>query len=481
MSDELAKLDATAQAELVRRGEVSPLELVQAAIARIERLNPKLNAVIHRSFERAMAQARSGPPDGPFRGVPFLLKDHGSGNIAGDPIHWGTRVLKEANYRAATTSHLVNKFHAAGLVIVGRTNVPELGAWSTTEPAAYGPTRNPWNLERSSGGSSGGAAAATAAGIVPFAHGSDGGGSIRNPSSQCGLIGLKPSRGRISLGPDVGEVWAGMVFEFAVARTVRDTAALLDCVQGPMPGDPYAVPAPERPYREEVGTAPGRLRIGLMDSYPGREVHPDCSEAVRAAGRILERLGHKVEVSHPAALVKMDMMQPVLNVISSSQARDVERLGRTVGREIRPNDLDSDNWLVSESGKGVPATQYLAALESYNQFSRAMASWWEGGFDVLVTPTITRPSPRIGEFVPDPAKPLDAFTRSGAILAFCIPFNITGQPAVSLPLHWNREGLPIGVQFIAAMNREDLLFRVAAQLEGELRWSERRPPIHAAA
>ena len=481
MSDELAKLDATAQAELVRRGEVSPLELVQAAIARIERINPKLNAVIHRSFERAMAQARSGPPDGPFRGVPFLLKDLGCGNIAGDPIHWGTRVLKEANYRASTTSHLVNKFHAAGLVIVGRTNVPELGAWSTTEPAAYGPTRNPWNLERSSGGSSGGAAAATAAGIVPFAHGSDGGGSIRNPSSQCGLIGLKPSRGRISLGPDVGEVWAGMVFEFAVARTVRDTAALLDCVQGAMPGDPYAAPAPRRPYREEAGTAPGRLRIGLMDSYPGREVHPDCIEAVRTAGRILERLGHNVEVSHPAALVKMDMMRPVLNVISASQARDVERLGQSVGRAIRPDDLDSDNWLVSESGKDVTATQYLAALESYNQFSRAMASWWAGGFDILITPTITRPSPRIGEFVPDPGKPLDAFTRSGAILAFCIPFNITGQPAVSLPMHWNGEGLPIGVQFIAAMNREDILFRLAAQLEGELRWSERRPPIHAGA
>ncbi len=481
MSDELAKLDATAQAELVRRGEVLPLELVQAAIERIERLNPKLNAVIHRSFERAMAQARSGPPDGPFRGVPFLLKDLGGGNLAGDPIHWGTRVLKEANYRATTTSHLVNKFRAAGLVIVGRTNVPELGAWSTTEPAAYGPTRNPWNPERSSGGSSGGAAAATAAGIVPFAHASDGGGSIRNPSSQCGLIGLKPSRGRISLGPDVGEFWAGMVFEFAVTRTVRDTAALLDCVQGPMPGDPYSATPPGRPYREEVGTPPGRLRIGLMDSYPGHEVHPDCSEAVRAAGRLLERLGHNVEVSHPAALVEMDTMQSVLKVIPASQAREVEWLGQAVGREIRPDDLDSDNWLVSESGKGVSATQYLRALEDYNHFSRAMSSWWAGGFDILITPTITRPSPRIGEFVPDPAKPLDAFTRSGAILAFCIPFNITGQPAVSLPLHWNGEGLPIGVQCVAAMGREDLLFRLAAQLEGEIGWSERRPPIHAAA
>jgi amidase len=218
-----------------------------------------------------------------------------------------------------------------------------------------------------------------------------------------------------------------------------------------------------------------------MDTYPGREVHPDCSEAARAAGRLLERLGHNVEASHPAALVKMEPMQSILNVISASQARGVEWLGQAVGREIRPDDLDSDNWLVSELGKGVSATQYLGALEFYNHFSRAMASWWAGGFDILITPTITRPSPRIGEFVPDPAKPLDAFTCSGAILAFCIPFNITGQPAVSLPLHWNGEGLPIGVQFIAAMSREDLLFRLAAQLEGEVRWSERRPPIHAAA
>ena len=481
MSDELAKLDATAQAELVHRGEVAPHELVQAAIERIERLNPKLNAVIHRSFERAIAQARSGLPDGPFRGVPFLLKDLGAGNLAGDPIHLGTRVLKDANYRATTTSHLVNKFLAAGLVIVGRTNVPELGAWSTTEPAAYGPTRNPWNLERSSGGSSGGAAAATAAGIVPFAHGSDGGGSIRNPSSQCGLIGLKPSRGRISLGPDVGEVWAGMVFEFALTRTVRDCAALLDCVHGTMPGDPYGAPLPQRPYRDEVGAPPGKLRIGLMDTYSGHEVHPDCTEAVRAAGRLLERLGHNVEASHPAAMVEIDTMPSALRVVPASQARDVERLGQFVGREIRPGDLDSDNWLVSEAGKGVSATQYLAATELYNRFSRAIASWWADGFDILVTPTITRPSPRIGEFVPDPAKPLDAFTRSAAILAFCIPFNITGQPAVSLPMHWNGEGLPIGVQFIAATNREDILLRLAAQLEAEVRWTDRRPKIHAAA
>ena len=476
MSDEIAKLDATGQAELVRRGDAKPVELVQAAIDRIERLDPKLNAVIHRNFERALAEARGALPDGPFRGVPFLLKDIGAGNLAGDPIHSGTRFLKDAGYCARTTSHLVKKFQAAGLVIVGRTNVPELGAWSTTEPAAYGPTRNPWNPAHSSGGSSGGAAAATAAGIVPFAHGSDGGGSIRNPSSQCGLVGLKPSRGRVSLGPDSGEVWAGMVFEFAVTRSVRDAAALLDCVHGAMPGDPYSAPVPARPFRDEVGAAPGKLRIGVIDEFPDT-VHADCREAVASAGRILERLGHSVEASYPRRM--LEPMDNAINVVAAWQARTVESLGEQIGRQIHAEDMDSDNWAVTEMGKAVSASKYLAALEGYNSFSRELASWWAGGFDILITPTITRPSPKIGELVPDPSKPLDAFIRSANLLIFCAPFNITGQPAISLPLHWNKEGLPIGVQLVAASGREDILIRLAAQLESECKWSNRRSPIHA--
>ena len=477
MNDELAKLDATAQAEMVRRGDAKPVELVQAAIDRIERLNPQLNAVIHKHYERALGEARGTLPDGPFRGVPFLLKDLGAGNLAGDPIHWGTRFLKEAGYRAKTTSHLVNKFRAAGLVFVGRTNVPELGAWSTTEPAAYGPTRNPWNPAHSSGGSSGGAAAATASGIVPFAHASDGGGSIRNPASQCGLVGLKPSRGRISLGPDTGEYWAGMVFEFAVARSVRDTATLLDCVHGVMPGDPYTAATPVRSFREEVGSAPGRLRIGVMDTFPDGLVHADCREAAVLAGRILERLGHVVEASYPQAIT--GQMENAINVVAAWQAHEVDSLGEMLGRKIRAEDMDCDNWAVTEMGKAISARDYLGALGTYNTFSRSMAWWWASGFDILVTPTITRPSPKIGELVPDPSKPLDAFRRSAEVLTLCAPFNITGQPAISLPLHWNREGLPIGVQFVAAMGREDLLIRLASQLENEVRWSDRRPPIHA--
>jgi amidase len=294
---ELAELDATDQAALVRKGEVSPLELVEGAIERIERLNPELNAVIHEHFERARDQARRPLPDGPFRGVPFLLKDLAGGNANGDPHHWGTRFLRDADFRSPTTSYLVEKFWRAGLVVVGRTNVPELGAWTTTEPEAYGPSHNPWNPAHSTGGSSGGAAAAVASGMVPMAHASDGGGSIRNPASQCGVVGLKPSRGRISLGPDVGEMWEGMTFEFAVTRSVRDTAALLDAVHGPMPGDPYTAPPPERAYVDEVGADPGTLRLGLLHGLEGVEVKPDCVAAVDSVARTLEDLGHRIELA----------------------------------------------------------------------------------------------------------------------------------------------------------------------------------------
>jgi amidase len=480
MGDEWAGADATEQARAVRRGDVKPVELVEAAIERIERLDPSLNAVIHRHFERARDEASGPLPDGPFRGVPFLLKDLACGNRAGDPIHWGTRFLKAADFRAPTTSFLVQRFLAAGLVVVGRTNVPELGAWSITEPDAYGPTRNPWSLDHAAGGSSGGAAAATAAGLVPFAHASDGGGSIRNPASQCGLVGLKPSRGRVSLGPDTAEPWAGMTFEFAVTRSVRDAATLLDCVHGPMPGDPYTARPPTRTYAEEPGSDPGVLRIGFVECQPdGEPLHPECATALRAASATLESLGHQVAPESPAPLRSDALLPHVLNVIASNQARDVERFEGLLGRSLSPDELDADNWRVTELGRAVTATQFIAATDAYNQFRREVLAWWDGGFDLLLTPTITRPSPRVGEIVPCAEKPLDAFMRSGALLPFCVPFNITGQPAISLPLHWSADGLPVGVQLVADAGREDLLLRVAAQLEAETGWANRRPPLHA--
>ncbi len=477
---EYAEHDATGLAELIASKQVSAAEVVDCAIGLIEELNPKLNAVIHRHDERARAEAAGALPDGPFRGVPFLLKDLGGGNRAGDPHHWGARFLKEAGYTAKTTSYLVDKFLAAGLVDVGRTNVPELGAWSVTESQAYGPCRNPWNTDHSSGGSSGGAASAVASRIVPVAHASDGGGSIRNPSSQCGIVGLKPSRARISLGPDLGESWAGMIFEFVVARSMRDVAGMLDAVHGPMPGDPYGVTPPARPYVDEVGADPGRLRVGLLSHHDDNEVHPDCVAAVNAAGKLLESLGHDVDARYPAEVAGSALLPHILAIISCYQARAVEDFGQQLGRELGADDLDASNWAVTEIGQQVSGTQYLAALQGNQDYQRAVASWWDGGFDLLVTPTTAVPPPKVGEMTPDPANPMDAFMRSGRLLPFLIPFNVTGQPAISLPLHWNDEGLPIGVQIVAAMGREDLLLRVASQLEAEVRWTERKPGVCAA-
>jgi amidase len=479
MREDLADLDATGQSELVRRGELTPIELVDAAIARIEHLNPRLNAVIHEHFDRARREARGPLPDGPFRGVPFLLKDLAGGHAAGDPYHWGTRFLRDAGYRHPTTAYLVDKFRRAGLVIVGRTNVPELGAWATTESDAYGPCRNPWNLEHASGGSSGGAAAAVASGMVPAAHASDGGGSIRNPASQCGIIGLKPTRGRISLGPDIAEGWAGMAFEFVVTRSVRDTAAFLDAVEGPMPGDPYEAARPLRPYAHEVGAPPGKLRIGIFGNHLGTEVHPECVAALAAAVRRLGALGHHVKESHPAALEDDDLGPHAINVVAASQAHAIEMFDRMIGRPLGAQDMDQDNWAITELGRTVSTVAYLDALHAMNGFRRRVASWWADGHDLLLTPTLTAPPPRLGEHRPIPGQPLVAWQRTGALLRFTIPFNVTGQPAISLPLHWSAEGLPIGVQLVAAVGREDVLLRVAAQLEADGAWRGRRPPVHA--
>jgi amidase len=361
-----------------------------------------------------------------------------------------------------------------------RSNVPELGAWATTESDAYGPCRNPWNPEYASGGSSGGAAAAVASGMVPVAHASDGGGSIRNPASQCGTIGLKPTRGRISLGPDIAEGWAGMAFEFVVTRSVRDTAALLDAVEGAMPGDPYDTARPLRPYVEEVGAPPGGLRIGLLGNRLGSEVHADCVAALEAAGHRLAALGHDVDESYPPALIdRSDVLQSGITIVAANQAHLIDVFGRMLGRRLGPDDMDQDNWAITELGQGVSTIAYLDALQAMNGFRRRVAAWWADGHDLLVTPTITGPPPRLGEHHPVPGQPLVAWTRTAELLRFTIPFNVTGQPAISLPLHWNDEGLPIGVQLVAAFGREDLLLRVAAQLEADGAWQGRRAPIHA--
>lgn len=480
MSDELCVLDATAQAALVRSGAVSPAELVEAAIERIERVNPVLNAVIGDRFERARVEAAAPLPDGPFRGVPFLVKDL-TLTMAGEPIHEGTRFLKRLGHVAPVDSFLADAFRAAGLVTLGRTNTPEWGNTITTEPLSYGPTRNPWHLDHSTGGSSGGSAAAVAAGLVPVAHANDGGGSIRIPAAACGLVGLKPSRGRVSKGPEVGESWMGSTIDGVVSRTVRDTAALLDAISGPMPGDPYTAPPPARPFAQELDSAPGRLRVGFLDTplLPGGRHHPDCAAAVAAATAMLEGLGHHVEASHPAAMGEERFARSFTQVVAAWTAHDVGHWEAVLGRELGDDDLEPDNLQLAAWGRTITAPQYLELQVWLQAWCRRVVTWWQPldgspGFDVLVTPTMAVPPPVIG-YLAGP----QGGSRIREVLQYTSQFNLTGQPAISLPLHWSETGLPVGVQLVAAPWREDVLVRLAAQLEAAHPWAGRVPPVHA--
>jgi amidase len=485
MPDDLAGLDATATAELVRDGSVSPVELVDAAIERIEQLNGRLNAVITPLFERAREAAAGTLPDGPFRGVPFLLKDLDALS-AGDPFHAGMRFLQQAGYVPDRSSYLVEKFRRAGLITLGKTNTPELGLQVTTEPAVYGPSRNPWNPEHSTGGSSGGSAAAVASGMVPAAHASDGGGSIRVPASECGLVcglvGLKPSRGRVSLGPECGDYWHGLVISHAVSRSVRDSAGLLDVVAGEMPGDPYAAPPPQRPFAAEVGADPGRLRIGLMPTSPegAPPCSPECGAAVEAAGSLLESLGHHVALAHPDA---MDEHIPLIAgfsvIIGCWTAKGLRHWGDAIGRPVREEDVEPATWDIARRGGELLAAEYLATVDRLHAWSRRMARWWADDFDLLVTPTIAMPPPGIGELAAAPGTDGTAADKIFGLISFTPQFNVTGQPAMSLPLAWSSEGLPLGVQLVAANAREDLLIRIAAQIEHAQPWAQRRPPIWA--
>lgn len=475
--DDVTWLDATGQAELVRRGEVTALELADHAMRRIERLNPALNAFIHTSFGSAFEAARRVPVGAPFAGVPTAIKDLFQ-QCAGEPYHFGTRFLRDLGWTADHDTWMVAKLREAGFLLVGRTNTPELGPWTTTEPESYGPTRNPWNLDRSPGGSSGGSAAAVAAGLVPVAHANDGAGSVRIPSSACGLVGLKPTRGRISLGPDIAEAWAGMTHESAITRSVRDIAGILDAVGGMAPGDPYTAPTPLRPFVEEVGADPGRLCIGLWAEHPVLTLDVECIAAARSAATLLESLGHTVEIGHPPELDEgsggMMVMMPAF------QALDLQLWGKRIGRPIGPDDIDQDNWAFAQLGLDVLATSFLEALYDLHAWCRRVAAWWTAGggqFDLLLTPTLPKLPARIGELVPVPGEPLAGFMRSGEYVTYTAPFNATGQPAISLPLHWTDAGLPVGVQLVAAYGREDVLLRVASQLEEARPWAGRRPPM----
>jgi amidase len=480
MADDLSLLDCIAQADLVRRGELRPAELVEAAIARAERVDPEIAALVTRQFERARAEAASPAlPDGPLRGVPYLLKDLGA-HLDGDPVYSGMRALARAESRLSGDAYFAAKLRDAGMISIGRASSPELGVLPTTEPEGFAPTRNPWRPSHSSGGSSGGSAAAVAAGIVPAAHASDGGGSIRIPASHCGLVGLKPSRARNSFGPSIGERWAGCSCEGFVTRSVRDTAALLDLTCGAMPGDPYAAPPPARPFAREVGADPGRLRIGLMDRAPrGEPLHADCREAASAAARLLESLGHRVETGYPEALDDPTITSRFVLIVATATARSVERAGERLGRSLGADDVEPLTWALTEGGRARGAVDYLKAVEALHAHSRRLATFWQQGFDLLLTPTCAAPPPPLGAFRAEPGNPLAGYVRAVPFGAFTLHFNMSGQPAISLPLHWNAEGLPIGVQLVAASWREDVLLRVAAQLEQARPWAARLPAVHA--
>jgi amidase len=472
-STELVELDAVGQAELVRRGEVSPVELVDAAVERIERLNPDLNAVIMRRYDEARAEALGELPDGPLRGVPFLLKDIGA-TQAGTPNHLGNRALKAAGYMSAGDTVLGARFRQAGLITLGKTNLPELGTVPVTQSLAYGPARNPWDPERSPAGSSGGAAAAVASGMVPVAQANDGGGSTRLPAGWNGLVGLKTTRGRQPI-PDSA---SRLVSELVVSRTVRDTAAVLDATHGHTSGDLYHLAPPVRPYAEEVGAElPAGLRVGLLVDGGEYEIDAECVAAAEAGAALLESWGHTVEPVTGEVLFGGDGKVNGQLWMAAIRRR-VDALGEALGRPLTEDEVDPYNWAAAERGSELSAADLFRAEDVQQLWSAAVCRWMDQ-FDVLVTPTAGCPPMRIDDAEPDPEAPWRIGRTYGRIGRFTLPFNVTGHPAISVPLHWTADGLPAGTQFVAGMGREDLLLRLAARCEIERPWADRRPPIWA--
>ncbi|MGB6895110.1 MAG: amidase [Dehalococcoidia bacterium] len=459
----------------MRRKEVKAIELVDAAIDRIERLNPTLNAVVTPMYDLAR-RAASGPlPDGPFAGVPFLLKDL-LASYAGVRLTEGSAFLRDNV--ADHDSELVARLKRAGLIVVGKTNTPEFGLLPTTEPLLFGPTRNPWDTGRTPGGSSGGSAAAVAAGIVPMAHGNDGGGSIRIPASCCGLFGLKPTRGRNPLGPDLGDIFSGLVAEHAVTRSVRDSAALLDATSGPDLGDPYWAPPPERPFLQEVGADPGRLRIAFStQAAPDVQVHADCVAAVEDAVALCADLGHEVVEAAPA-IDGQAVTQTFTTVWSAGCAFTIDGMAFTIGRTATEDLFEPLTWALAQAGRSHTASSYLMAVAVLQMISRTVARFFVD-YDIWLTPTLGEPPVALGTFDSPPENPLQGFSRAWAFVPFTPICNVTGQPAMSVPLYWNADGLPVGSHFIGRFGDEATLFRLGAQLEQARPWADRRPPVSA--
>lgn len=474
-----ASHDGLGLAELVARKQVKPEELIEAALAAVEKVNPKLNAVLQTLPDEARAEIAKGLPNAPFAGVPFMIKElvlHAKG-VRCDQ---GSKLAQ--GFVPAEDTNLMARFRRAGLVLAGTTQTPEFGYNPTTETVLFGPVHNPWNQGRSAGGSSGGSGAAVAAGIVPLAHGNDGGGSIRIPAACNGLVGLKPTRDRTPTGPDYADPLCGLAIEFALTRSVRDAAALLDCVAGPDVGAPSHPVPPPRPYREEVGANPGKLRIACtVTPASGQKVDPECDKAVRETVKLLQDAGHTVAEDSPKYnwdefLDKVHVIWAVFGAISA------DAVAQAMGRKPGPDNLESVTWSCYQDGKRYSALDLLDSMNHNNVLSRMVGAFFEK-YDLLITPTIAQPPAKLGELNQNrPGMSAKEWTRQ--VFAYCpfTPlFNGTGNPAISLPLHWSADGLPIGVQIVGKFGDESTLFRVASQLEQARPWANRRPPLHAGA
>jgi amidase len=470
---EYGNYDGIGLADLVRKKQVSAGELLDEAIDRTAKVDPRINAVVVKHYDYAQRQIDKGLPDGPFTGVPFLLKDLEM--LAGTRTTWGASLYKD--HVSDHSGTLAQRFLDAGVTIFGKTSSPEFGLMPTTESRLFGPTRNPWNLAHSPGGSSGGAGAAVAARILPVAHASDGGGSIRIPAAASGVFGLKPTRARTPLGPDRGEGWSGFSCGHVLSISVRDSAAMLDAIQGPEPSSPYVAPAPERPFLEEVGRDPGRLRIAFTDKSPyGDAIDPEIAVAVRETATLLARLGHHVEERAP--VLAADPAAVIAAILGANTALIMRQAEQRLGRPVTDNDFEILTLASAHNAQKATATDYVAAQLDAFQISRALAAFFET-CDVFLCPTLCSPPLRIGELN----------TMSGdlshiaPILRRYIPgtsmFNMSGQPAMSVPLAWNAAGLPLGMMFAARFGDEATLFRLAAQLERERPWKSKLPAVCA--
>jgi amidase len=471
---EYDRFDATGLAALVRRREISPRELVEAAIARIEHQNPTLNAVTFKAYDDARAATAGALPDGPFKGVPFLIKDMDT-PVAGWPMTDGSAFLR--SYRSESDGELVRRYRAAGLVLLGRTNAPEFGIPGTTEGRHLGICRNPWNPDHSAGGSSGGSGAAVASGMVPMAHGSDGLGSIRIPAALCGLVGMKPTQYRNPGGPDDSNRAHGMVVDHVLTRSVRDSAAMLDWTGSPEDDAPYAPPGKTRPYSEEIRKPPGRLRIAFNASTThGGPVHEDVLRVFHGTVTLLESLGHTLIEKPSLGIEWKRFYRAQMSVSGAMFAAAIDRWSERLGRAPEEGELEPLAWAAYRAGKSLAGAEVGAGLATLRLMARQILALWRD-FDVLLTPVTITPAPRIGHLDPVNVEPREFHRRQGRVFNFTPPYNITGQPSLSLPLGTSADGLPIGMMFTARYADEATLFRLAAQLENARPWSDSHAPL----